>query len=246
MKRALRIVLAVTVLLVALQPVMAQNYMLKQKSHTDETKMMGQTEPATDVIQTLWFTKDAIATVDEGGTVITDLKNKKIITIDHEEKSYTEMPMDFAMGGDDEEEAGGMAAMMRGLMKSEVSVEPTGEKKKVGKWNCKGYKFTLKTMMGPLTQIMYATKDTDMDADAYRQYMTSAMAMFPGLKDKMKEVAKEMKKIKGVVVRTEVEMKVMGSSMKSYTEVLEIKKGKAPAGTFKIPAGYKRQSGFEM
>ncbi|MCK5146041.1 DUF4412 domain-containing protein [bacterium] len=242
MKRIIQITLMLAFIMLAVQPVIGQNFMIKQKAHSDETNIMGQTQPAKDVIQTIWFSKDAIATIDEENTIINDLKNKTMTVINHVEKTYTEMSMNFDFEADDDEETQGIASLMQGMMKTEISVEPTGENKKVGKWNCKGYKFTMKTMMGPLTQIMYATNDVKIDKKLYRQYMTSAMAMFPGLKDKIKELNTQMGKIKGVVVRTEIEMKVMGSSIKSNSEVIEIKQTKAPAKVFKIPSGYTKQA----
>ena len=176
-----------------------------------------------------------------------DFKKKTMTQINHAEKSYTVINMDFSVpkaeAGDDEDaaQAQAMAGMMQGMMNMEISVEPLGQKKQVGSWNCEGYKFTVTTMMGPLVQTMYATEGLKIDPAVYRRYMMSSLAMMPGMKEKTEQVAKEMDKIKGIVVRTETSMKMMGAEIKSYTEVLEAKEAKAPADAFAIPSGYKKQ-----
>jgi hypothetical protein len=47
-----------------------------------------------------------------------------------------------------------------------------------------------------------------------------------------------MKKIKGTQVMTISTNQIMGQKIKSTTELVEIKEGKAPADLLKIPSGY--------
>jgi hypothetical protein len=56
------------------------------------------------------------------------------------------------------------------------------------------------------------------------------------------DAIKEFKKIKGITVLTTSTTTVMGTSIKSSTELLDYKEGTAPAGHFELPAGYKKTS----
>jgi hypothetical protein len=54
-----------------------------------------------------------------------------------------------------------------------------------------------------------------------------------------------MKKIKGVVVYQVGKTKVMGADVASTTEVIECVNKDAPAGTYEVPAGYKKVKGIK-
>ncbi|HHS13843.1 MAG TPA: hypothetical protein ENN03_08785 [bacterium] len=62
----------------------------------------------------------------------------------------------------------------------------------------------------------------------------------PGMQSAAEEMAKEMKKIEGVVVQSSSKNQIMGQTIESTTLLLEYKTGKAPAGTFEIPGGYQK------
>ena len=66
------------------------------------------------------------------------------------------------------------------------------------------------------------------------------MAGMPGMQNSMKDMSREMKKIKGVRVYTSMTQDMMGQKIRRTTELLEFKKDNAPAGLFKIPRGYKK------
>jgi hypothetical protein len=56
-------------------------------------------------------------------------------------------------------------------------------------------------------------------------------------------VVREMKKIKGVVVRKDTVTHIVGQDVKSSEELLEIDEKSAPAGTYELPADYKKAKG---
>ena len=66
----------------------------------------------------------------------------------------------------------------------------------------------------------------------------SMMPKTPGL-DKMLE---EMKKIKGLIVLSTGTTSMMGTDVKTTQELLEVSEKMAPAGTYNIPTGYKKQN----
>jgi len=234
----------VLILVFALQ-IQADVYM-KYKDHTDGMAVMGQQQPAKDIIQKVWITKNKIKSESEDRTVFILLDEDKIIMLNHKEKTYSEIPMgggnmmDKAMEGKSAEDMKKMQSMMQmqGMMKVEITVTPTSETKKINKWNCKKYKQEVKMGMGPIKSDVWATEELKMDYELYAQFSSAMMAMNPGFSDSFDKAIKEMKKIKGIPVLTETVMNIMGMQMKSSQELLEFKEGSAPKGTFDIPKGY--------
>ena len=232
---------------------------MKQKVHTDALKVMGQTQPAKDEIMVFWLGENKARTDQEAGTSSLFLGEKKVLyLIDHNKKTYAEMPLDLnkmfdesagAAAGDDPEMAEAkkkMPAFMKNLMKGAMGsmsakVTETGETKKIGSWNCRKYLIEMDMgMTGKTNSEAWATEDLKID---YSLYFTSANAMLasqPGF-DK---IVKEMQKVKGVIVYSTAKISVMGSDVTSTTELLECSDKSAPAGNYDVPAGYKKVKGF--
>jgi len=224
---------------------------MKQKDHTDGMSVMGQQQPATDVIQNIWISKDKIKTESEEKSVIILLEKKIMYVFNHAQKTYFEVPMDFGKmmeqsvkgnEGADKEEMQNYMKMAQGMMKFEITVNTTNETKKINKWNCKKYDQIMKMGMGPITSEVWATEELKMDYNLYAKFSAAMMSMQPGFKDSFSKAIKEMEKIKGVPVLTKTSMKMMGMEMKSSQELLEFKEGTAPKGTFDIPKGYTKTS----
>jgi hypothetical protein len=232
---------------------------MKQKVHTDELKVMGQTQPAKDEISVIWLGEN-LARMDQGAATSSILLGEKKILymLDHNKKTYAEMPLDLdkmfdeaagAAAGDDPEVAEAkkkMPAFMKNLMKGAMGsmsakVTETGETKKIGSWNCRKYLIEMDMgMAGKTTSEAWATEDLKID---YGLYFTSANAMLasqPGF-DK---IVKEMQKVKGVIVYQTAKVRVMGSDVTSTTELLECSDKSAPAGNYDVPAGYKKVKSF--
>ena len=57
---------------------------------------------------------------------------------------------------------------------------------------------------------------------------------------------KEFAKIKGFQVATELTADIMGASMRTTTEVVEIVEQAAPAGTYDPPAGYAQKATLSL
>jgi hypothetical protein len=233
---------------------------MKQKVHTDEFKMMGQTQPAKDQISVVWLGENKARMDQEAGTSSILLGDKKILyMIDHNKKTYAEMPLDFekmfdeaaaAQAGDDAETAEAkkkMPGFMKGLMKGvmgdmSAKVTETGETKKIGAWDCRKYLIEMSMgMAGKTNSEAWATEDLKVN---YSLYFTSANAMLasqPGF-DK---IVKEMQKVKGVIVFQTAKVNMMGAEVTSTTELLECTDKSAPAGTYDIPTGYKKVKGMK-
>jgi hypothetical protein len=229
-------------------PIYADIYMVN-KTHTDGMAVMGQEQPAQDEIQKVWITKNKIKSTTGDKAVFMLLDESKMIILNHEDKTYIEMPMgagnmmDKAMEGkssEEKKEMEGFMQMAKGMMKFEIIVTPTSETKKINKWDCKKYKQEVKMGMGPIVSEVWATEELEMDYELFAKFSTAMMAMQPGFSDSFDKAMNELKKIKGIPVFTKTTMNMMGMQMNSTQELIEFKKGVAPKGTFDIPKGYKK------
>jgi hypothetical protein len=220
---------------------------MKNRQHTDAMQIMGQNQPAEDVVVTIWLTEKGYRSDNSKNSVILYLNPKKMLMIDHSDKTYMEMPLDMnkMMPQGAEQDAEGQAAfqgMMKNMMKMEITVTATGEKKKIRTWKCKKYIMTMKTFMGDINNEIWATEDLKVDKDLYARMGASMAAGMPGMQASMADMTRELKKIKGVRVYTTVTQEMMGQKIRHTTELLEFKKGHAPAGLFKTPAGYQQKT----
>jgi len=228
---------------------------MKQKMHTSAFKMMGQSQPEKDEIMTFWFGGTAARSDMEAGKTSSILlpDRKLIVMIDHNKREYSEMSLDFeklfdeaaaAEAAQDPETAeamkkmpGFMKNMMKGAMGSlSAKVTETGETKKIGDYDCRKYLIEM-SMMGSETKAeSWATEDIKIDYAKAFAMSNAMMASMPGFE----KVMQEMKKVKGVVVYQAATVKMMGSEMTSTTELVEAADKDAPAGTYEVPAGYKK------
>lgn len=221
---------------------------MKQKKHVGAISFMGQNRPAEDSVEEIWITDTGFRTDDPKNSIILLFDDKKMIMLDHEEKTFMEVPMDFEeiskkmKEGQSEEENQAMQGMMQNMMKVEAAVEVTDEKQKINNWNCRKYIMTMKTFMGVMTREIWATEDIEIDEEIYTKFSTSMISAMPGMQNAMGSVMKEMDKIKGIHVKSSMEQQVMNQTVKSSTELLEYKKGTAPSDLFDLPKGYKKKS----
>jgi len=249
-KRVVIIGLAALMCVMVAWPSMAlADIFMKQKHHTGSFQVMGQTQPAKDVIQNIWMTDTLIRNDSEQQSVIVRLDKQTVTMIDHVKKTYAEMPLNLdkavgQMGGEKmtKEQKEAMSGMMKSMMKFSLKVTETGEKKKIGAWNCRKYIQKLDTAMGPTTTDVWATEDIKIKGDIFAKYTAVMMTMQPGLRESMSQVMQETKKIKGVTVYTSSNSTVMGATLQSTMQLLEFKEGKAPATIGIVPVGYKKQS----
>ena len=248
MKTRIAVVFALALILwiVALPGIASGDVFLKQKQHNDGMTMMGQTQPEKDLITTVWITDDKIRSDNEEESTIIRVDKGVTYMLNHREKTYMVIPMDMSkimsstLPEADKEELKQFQAMMQSMMKMEITITPTNEKEKIGKWNCKKYIQEMKTFMGPVTTEIWATDQIRVNYDVYTKFSAAMFASMPGMQGLAESVAKEMQKVKGVAVKTKTTSTMMGQTFSSSTELLEAKEGKAPAGIFDLPSGYKK------
>jgi hypothetical protein len=228
-------------LILAVSTLAAADVYVKSQNHTDAMAVMGQNQPAKDVVSEQWIGDGQVAMVTPDRTVLIDLKKNVMDIINHKNKSYVEakLPLDLTSLMPPQ-----MAQMMQGMMKMTVTVSPTGQKKKFGEWNCDEYDVAMTMMMMPMKMKVYATPNVPFDLKDYVEKIQSNM-----LKSQLRlddaSVA-EMAKIKGFWIASETTGEMMGAKIRSTMEVVEMTKKSAPAGIYGVPDGYTKQDKFSM
>nr|MBN2277561.1 DUF4412 domain-containing protein [candidate division Zixibacteria bacterium] len=235
-------VIAVMATLLLVGPALVSaDTMIKQVNERGAFEMMGQKVPAGSDTSTVWLGKDRART-DNGdtATVIMRMDKNAVYMIDHKHKAYTEIALedlgDFDKMMGDNEEAKKMMQGMMAMMKMTVTVTPTEETQKIDKWNCKKYDVKVAMGMGSSDMVIWATDEVKLDYDMFMNLTNSFKAIMPGY-DQMIE---EMKKIKGLPIKTLNTTKMMGAEATSVMQVIDIKEMDPPAGIYELPEGYQK------
>jgi|Deesub1362A_J573_1020465.scaffolds.fasta_scaffold00096_91 hypothetical protein len=224
--------------------VLQADYLIKQKSHTDAISMMGQTQPARDDEVEIWISDDLnrMATHSSKQSTIIDLTKKVMYLVNHTNRTYVEMqlPVDITKYLPDE-----MAQMVGQMVNSiTVQVTPTGKKKKIGRWDCDEYDVVMDMMMMKVNMKVWATTDVPFSWEKVsKEMMAQVMAAQLRLNE---QALSEFQKIKGQWIASETSMSVMGNTVRSTTEVVDITKKDAPAGVYHVPDGYTKKEKLSM
>jgi len=227
-------------LLLMLAVLASADFFVKTKTHTDAFSIMGQDQPAKDEIMEQWFGDDQFAAVMSKLSIVVDLKKNMLYWINQEQKTYIEstLPFDFAKIAPAE-----MAPMLSQIMKMTVTVAPNGQTKTIGQWKCSGYDVSIQMMMMQFKMAVWATTDVPFDLEKFYRLYANVLKAQMRIDDAAVE---EMRKIKGYWISSEVTAEIMGTSMKSTSEVIEISKKTPDASVYSVPAGFTKQDKLSM
>jgi hypothetical protein len=192
--------------------------------------------------QTRYISSKAMKnTSSTGQDTIILLTEGKIIHIDNNKKTYSEMTVQqlnemlakMSAGQGKEENAKAMAAMreMMGQVATSISVTKVSAGENIAGYATEKYQVT-----GPMAMEIWAAPALKMPALYY-----DAMKVFMP-KNPMFDMGKlydEMKKIQGIPLKTVTTMKMMNTEMKTTAVVTSVDKTPIPASVFQVPAGYK-------
>jgi hypothetical protein len=235
---------ALSVTLVALiTPPSQADVFIKEKQHTDSFTIMGNTQPAVDQEVSYWIGANRMRSNGPDGGVLVLLDKNRIYLIDHKKKEYTEIPQDVfntTAGSSTEELPAGMPGLMQDMMKMKVTVQQTGESGAVKKWQCRKYKQTIETGMGNTTSDLWATEEIKVAPELLVKFAAVYQSRTGQSKELIASMVNEMKKIKGFVVKSNTSAAMMGATIKSTTEAIEVQAdASAPAGTYELSPKYK-------
>jgi len=214
---------------------------------------------------TSYYSGEKMRTGDADNETIVEYGPGKIVSIDHKKKEYSEITlaeMEAAMkdAAAKMDEANAqmkeqMAAMppavrekmeqMMGGVAGSVAVTKGGTRQVAG-YTCQDYTITMGQAMTSkvcaTTALQFPAPNVDYRRFASFTGSASAMANNPMFKN-MEKLTAEMKKIEGFTIADSMSMKMMGKSVDSSKEAVEIKKGPIPAAAFDVAAiakGYKK------
>lgn len=215
---------------------------IKQKTHTDAVEVMGQSQPAKDVINHMWLSDNKMASLSEDQSFIIDLENNKVFWMNTQNKTYIQMdlPLDISKYLPEQ------AAEMMANMNISVAVQPTDATETIAGKTCKKYDVTMTIMMMMTMEMkmkIWATEDVPFD---WKKFQDKMIQMFSPTMPLGEEALNSFKQIKGWQMRSEMTMNMMGTDMKTVQEVMEITEKAAPAGTYTVPEGYTKQDKFSL
>jgi hypothetical protein len=214
---------------------------------------------------TSYYSSEKMRTGGADSETIIEYAAGKIVTIDHKKKEYSEITlaeMEAALKAASAkmEEANAqmqqqMASMppavrekmeqMMGGVASSVTVTK-GDSRQVAGYTCQDYTVAMGQMMTSkvcaTTALQFPAPNVDYRKFASFSGSAAAFAGNPMFKN-MDKLTAEMKKIEGFTIAESTSMKMMGKSMDSSKEAVEIKKGPIPASAFDVAAltqGYKK------
>ena len=245
-KHLLAVLVAIAVVVAPM--VVTADTFIRQATHQDAMKMGPQTIPATDDTTETWLGVGKTRTQTAKGTVIIDGEKGMIYMIDDDKKTYSEIPaadlgnLEKMMGmeGMEEEEKAMMKQQMQAMMammQVSMTVTPTEETMEIKGWKCKKYLMDMSMGMAAVKSEAWVTKDVELDWSALWKLTNVMTLMMPGAE----KVIEEAKKMEGIPVLSKGTATVMGQQVNSTTEVLEITTKDAPAGTYNLPEGYKKE-----
>jgi hypothetical protein len=197
-----------------------------------------------DSTTTTYFGKSAMRiSPQDGKDSIIRFDSKKIISIDNNKKTYSEMT--FQQLQDRLDEAGAameenqeeMAAALKmmGMDNISLTVAKAGPGETI-----EGYATEKYIVKGPMQIEIFAAKNLKVPTEYY-DYVKLQMPSNPMFD--MKALFDEMKKVEGLPLKTVTTMKMMNMESKTTEVVTSIEKGPIPASVFEIPAGYRRVEG---
>jgi hypothetical protein len=110
----------------------------------------------------------------------------------------------------------------------------TGEKKKIGEWECTKLVFEQGGKL-PIRSVLWVSKDTGIDFKAYMDLMKAL-----GMKKMLGKISGFVESIEGYPVQVETTQTQHGQEVISTVKVTKIALGPVDPALFKIPKGYKR------
>jgi hypothetical protein len=223
----------ILILVAAISCAVNADLYLKIKNQTDGFQIMGRTIPGNEKNMEIWFSP-AFAHVNNGTdtAILIDLTKNLFYLVQNKAKSYSAIDMNKLTEQMNNPQ---MAAMMQN-MQLKATVNPTGETKKIKEWNCSKWIIEMQMPMGLVHSEAWVTKDLKVNLPAYLQAKNAMLATFPGFKSMLEE----LKKVAGVQVQSTSTTTMMGSTINSTEELLDIAEKPAPAGMFEIPKGFKK------
>lgn len=199
---------------------------IEEQVHTDAMQVMGKSQPAKDLVRKIWIDENKMANDDGSRGVIVLYDQKKMIFVDHEQKTYSVTSLPMQMPPE-------MQQMMK-MFQFKFDVQKTGQTKKIKDWNCQEVVMTLSGFM-TLKITMWCTSDIPLPFENYYKMGAEMVAYSPAMKQMMDKMA-----TLGNIfpIQEEITGEVMGAKTHTVINVVKAEQMAIPATVFAPPAGY--------
>ena len=238
-----RSLLACAAVLLSASGLLQADTHIQRTHHTDACTTRG--NPVSDVNHTsaIWLGKDrARIDLSSDSSIIIRLDNNMIYLLRHKVKTYVRELIDPSKGVmyTAIEDDGDMTVVEKPLPAAtmKVSLSGAGEKsrKKIRGWNCRRYNVIYSVNGVSARSTLWVTRDVKIDYALYNMITNVYLKKMAGITD----VCKEIDKIKGFPVLVTTKTQVMGTTVKSSEEIIEITEKAPPRDAYTIPTGYIR------
>jgi hypothetical protein len=189
---------------------------------------------------TQYISANKVRSSDGQFDTIIDLESGQMIQVDHKKKSYfetsfEEMRAHFAELAKMLDDNPMMARMLGEA--TEVDVEKIPGTREIAGYTCRQYQLT---MGENLKFLVWATPDLQPPGEHYDAQKMLYAAMGPAA-SRFEKMFDEMKKIGGFALSTQIDTRILGMSVNSLSEAVEVRRDPLPAEAFAPPAGYKKK-----
>jgi hypothetical protein len=204
------------------------------KNHTDAFEVAGQKQPAKDAQVQVWVQGDKLRRDEDGQSMIVRLDRNLLYMVDHEDKTYSEIPLPIDLRKMMPKGSEEMADQIAAGMKLSVQVTPRDETRKVNQWNAKRYDVAVSSAMGmKIATTLWVSKEIEGFAPLNKLAATVA-SLQPG----SAAWVRELEKVDGFPVLQESNVDALGARFSTREELLSIETKEAAAGGYEPPAGY--------
>jgi hypothetical protein len=204
------------------------------KSHTDAFEVAGQKQPAKDAQVQVWVGGDKLRRDEDGQSMIVRLDRNLLYLVDHEDKTFSEIPLPIDLRKMMPKGSEEMADQIAAGMKLSVQVTPRDETRKVNQWNTKRYDVAVSSAMGmKIATTLWVSKEIEGFAPLNKLAATVA-SLQPG----SAAWVRELEKVDGFPVLQESNVDALGARFSTREELLSIEAKEAAAGAYDPPAGY--------
>ena len=200
---------------------------------------MGQ---AQDTTETTYYSKDGMRQNYAAGTdVIVQFGDQKMILLDHQKKTYSEMTFGQIreMTGratselSQQDQVPDATRQMMGQNVGEVTFTDEGPGEEIAGFATQKYRI----QMPSLELRLWSAKELPVPSHYYDALRLGAQAnpMFD-----MGKIYDAFKTMEGLAVKTVTSMEIMGTRITTTTTVTSVERGPLPSSTFDVPADYTR------
>ena len=211
-------------------------------AQADDLTIVSRTTPSkgSAYTSTQYISPDRIRTNDDRYDTIIDLRDGSITQVDNKKKTYSkttfeEMRAHFA---ELEEMVGSNPIMKKMFGKTtDVDVQKTSETREIAGYPCVKY---ILSMGAKFRFDIWVTSEIKPPVEYYDARKMLYAAMGPSA-SRFEKMFDEMKKIDGLALATDIDMKVMGFDASSESTATEVRKGALGDDVFAIPSGYKNK-----